>query len=332
MKKILIIHTGGTFGMNPVKPGNTLHPGDLENVIEKYIPNLYSIADISVTTPFNLDSSDIGYEEWVKTYKIVNEEKDNYDGFVVIHGTDTLVYNATALSYLTTGLNKPVIFTGSQRPLSKLRTDAVSNLINSVELATFPINEVGIYFGNNLFRANRTKKMSIESFLGFDSPNYPPLASVGLKINLHKNNLLNKNNKVLLDASFNSNILNIKVYPGLDPTCFESIISNNTKAILIEGFGAGNLPSGRNSWIPFIEKCINLGKIVIIGSQSFHGNIDLELYKNGKDAQSAGALSMHDMTFEAALVKLMLLLGNYSDLDTVKKYFSISIAGEMTLM
>jgi len=331
MKNILIIHTGGTFGMNPVRPGKTLQPGDLENAIEKYIPNFESIANITIVTPFNLDSSDIGPEEWMKTFEIVMNHKDNYDGFVIIHGTDTLVYNATSMSYLTTGLNKPVIFTGSQRPLSKLRTDATSNLINSVELATYPMNEVGIYFGNNLFRANRTKKMSIESFLGFDSPNYPPLASVGLKINLHQKNLLNEIPTISLNPVFDTNILNIKVFPGLDPGCYENIIQSKTKAIIIEGFGAGNLPSKKNNWIPFIEKYVKRKKIVIIGSQSAHGNIDLELYKSGKDAQDAGALSLRDMTFEAALVKLMLLLGNFSDIEMVRQFFNVSIAGEITL-
>lgn len=329
MKRILIIHTGGTFGMNPVKPGKTLRPGDLESMFEKYLPNLHEIADVNVVTPFNLDSCDIGHEEWKKTYEIVKTQNNNYDGFVIIHGTDTLVYNATALSFLLTKLNKPVIFTGSQRPLSKLRSDATSNLINSIELATQPINEVGVYFGNNLFRANRTKKTSIESFLGFESPNYPPLATVGLNINLNKNNLLKDQKEVFLKPAFDRNILNIKVYPGLDPKCFDKNILKKTKAIIIEGFGAGNLPSHEYNWIPFIEKCVKLEKVVVIGSQSPHGNIDLELYKSGKDAQTAGAISMHDMTFETAVVKLMLLFGNFTDLNLIKEYFNTSIAGEM---
>lgn len=330
MKKVLIIHTGGTFGMTPILPGNTLHPGEIQNVIEKYIPNLNSIADISLVTPFNLDSSDIGPDEWIQTYNIVHQEKNNFDGFVVIHGTDTLVYNATALSFLLQGINKPVIFTGSQRPLSNIRTDATSNLINSVELATYPINEVCIYFGNNLFRANRTKKMSIESYHGFESPNYDPLARVGLKINLNKKYLLTEYEYLPLNPIFSTNIINVRIYPGLNPDYLNIVINNNVKAIIIEGFGAGNIPSKINNWIPFIEKCVKADKIVVIGSQSPHGNIDLELYKSGKDAQSAGALSMRDMTFEAALVKLMLLLGNFSETELINKYFNLSIAGELS--
>ncbi len=329
MRKILIIHTGGTFGMNPIKPGKTLRPGDLENIIEKYLPNLHVIADFNVVTPFNLDSCDIGPDEWKKTYQIVFEQKDNYDGFVIIHGTDTLVYNATALSFLLTDLRKPVIFTGSQRPLSKIRTDATSNLINSIELATYPIEEVGVYFGNSLFRANRTKKRSIESFLGFESPNYPPLATVGLNINLNKNNLFRDNRRVFLKPVFDRNILNIKIYPGLDPKYFDNSVLNKTRAIIVEGFGAGNLPSSEIDWIPFIKKCVMSDKVVVIGSQSPHGNIDLELYKSGKDAQTAGAISMHDMTFEAAVVKLMLLLGNFNDTKLIKENFNNSIAGEI---
>ena len=132
MKNILIIHTGGTFGMNPMKPDKTLQPGELENIFEKYLPKLNSISNFDVMIPFNLDSSDIGPVEWKQTYEIVYQNKDKYDGFVIIHGTDTLVYNATALSFLLTDVNKPVIFTGSQRPLSQIRSDASSNLINAV--------------------------------------------------------------------------------------------------------------------------------------------------------------------------------------------------------
>ncbi len=331
MKNILIIHTGGTFGMNPMKPDKTLHPGELENIIEKYLPKLNSIANIEIKIPFNLDSSDIGPEEWKQTYDIVYKNKDNFDGFVIIHGTDTLVYNAAALSFLLTNFDKPVIFTGSQRPLSEIRTDATSNLINSVELATYNISEVGICFGSNLFRANRTKKVSIESFHGFESPNCLPLATIGLNINLNKNIIFQNKININLKPKFDSHIINIRVYPGLNPDYYNNLINENIKAVIIEAFGAGNLPSQNIYWIKFIEKCIQANKLVIIGSQSLHGRVDLELYKSAKDALNAGALSMHDMTFETALVKLMILFGNYSDLNEVKKYFTSSIAGEISL-
>ena len=331
MKNILIIHTGGTFGMNPMKPDKTLQPGELENIFEKYLPKLNSISNFDVMIPFNLDSSDIGPEEWKQTYDIVYQNKDKYDGFVIIHGTDTLVYNATALSFLLTDVDKPVIFTGSQRPLSQIRSDASSNLINSVEIATYNIGEVGICFGSNLFRANRTKKVSIESYHGFESPNCLPLATIGLNINLNNNIIFQDKININLKPVFDSRIVNIRVYPGLNPEYYKNLINENVKAVIIEAFGAGNFPSQNTAWINFIEKCIKSEKLVLIGSQSPHGKVDLELYKSAKAALNLGAISMQDMTFEAALVKLMILFGNYSDLNLIKRYFNTSIAGELSL-
>jgi L-asparaginase len=331
MKNILIIHTGGTFGMNPMKPDKTLKPGELENIFEKYLPMLNTIANIEVQIPFNLDSSDIGPEEWKKTYEIVFENKDNFDGFVLIHGTDTLVYNASALSFLLSDFDKPVIFTGSQRPLSEIRSDAPSNLINSVELATYEICDVGICFGSKLFRANRTKKVSIESYQSFESPNCPPLATIGLNIKI--NNNIGLRNKTIIDLKpiFNSHMINIRIYPGLNPDFYMDLLNEKSKAVIIEGFGAGNFPSQNINWIKFIEKCIQANKLVIMGSQALHGKVDLELYKSAKEALKIGALSIHDMTFETALVKLMILFGNYSDTALIKKLFNSSIAGELTV-
>jgi L-asparaginase len=331
MKNILIIHTGGTFGMNPMKPDKTLHPGELESIFEKYLPMLNEIANIEVKIPFNLDSSDIGPDEWKKTYDIVHENKDNFDGFVIIHGTDTLVYNSTAISFLLADFDKPVIFTGSQRPLSEIRTDAASNLINSVEIATYDINEVGICFGSNLFRANRTKKVSIESYHGFESPNCQPLATIGLNINLNKNLILQKQSNIQLKPFFDSNIINVRVYPGLNPDYYLKMINDKIKAVIIEGFGAGNFPDTDKKWVNFINKCIDAKILVVIGSQSLHGKVDLELYKSAKEAKKSGAISLNDMTFEAALVKLMILFGNYTDSEKIKSIFNSSIAGEVTV-
>jgi L-asparaginase len=331
MKNILIIHTGGTFGMNPMKPDKTLKPGELENIFEKYLPKLNNIANIEVKIPFNLDSSDIGPQEWKMTYEIVHQNRDKFDGFVIIHGTDTLVYNATALSYLLTDFDKPVIFTGSQRPLSELRTDAASNLINSVELATYDIKEVGICFGSNLFRGNRTKKVSIESYHGFESPNCQSLATIGLNIKLNRTLLLQKQADIKLKPTFDTNILHIRLFPGLNSEIFKDLANDKIRAVIIEAFGAGNFPSQSPDWINFIKYCEETGKLVTIGSQSIHGKVDLELYASAKEAFNSGAISMQDMTFEATLVKLMILLGNYSDREYIKNLFNTSLAGEITV-
>ena len=329
MKNILIIHTGGTFGMSPALPSMTLKPGNIRADIEKHLPTLKDIANIHITIPFNLDSSDISPADWLKIFSIIKREKDHYDGFVIIHGTDTLVYTASALSYLLVGYRKPVILTGSQRPLSAIRSDARSNLINAVELATHPIPEVAICFGNKLLRGNRTKKLSMESYTGFESPNYPELASVGLNIQLHPHNFLNSKQRPVLKPVFDASIIVIQVYPGLDPALYRYIIDTPIKAILLLGFGVGNLPNLKQEWIRFIAQAQHKGKLVCMGSQSIHGQVDLQIYGFSKQAEKMGCLSLQDMTIEAALVKLMFLVGNFDDIPTIKKYFRLSLAGEV---
>jgi L-asparaginase len=330
MKNILLIHTGGTFGMSPVLPSMALKPGNIRADIEEHLPALKNIARIHIQIPFNLDSTDISPADWLKIYSLIKREMEHYDGFVIIHGTDTMVYTATALSYLLTGLGKPVILTGSQRPLSVIRSDARGNLINAVELATHPIPEVAICFGTKLLRGNRTKKLSIESFEGFESPNYPALASIGLNIQLHPQNFLNLRHRPVFKPVFDCNLALIQAFPGLDYLPFEYLVKAPVRAILILGFGVGNLPNLKPGWLEFIRRAIQSGKIVLIGSQSVHGRVNLDIYDFGKQALQEGVISLQDLTVEAAVVKLMLLLGNFPDLQLVKKYFGVSLAGELS--
>jgi L-asparaginase len=329
MKNILIIHTGGTFGMTPVLPSMTLRPGNLKADIEKYLPLLKDIAHIHFNIPFNLDSSNISPAEWLKIFSIIKIEKEHYDGFVIIHGTDTLVYTAAALSYLLIGLSKPIILTGAQRPLSAIRSDARGNLINAVELATHPIPEVAICFGNKLLRGNRTKKLSMESYAGFESPNYPELASIGLNIQLHPHNFLRTKQRSLLKPVFDSGLMVIQIYPGLEPDLYRFVFNSGVRAVLLLGYGVGNLPNLKPNWLKFIAGLLETGKLVFIGSQSVHGQVDMHLYEFGKQAEKLGCISLQDMTTEAALVKLMLLLGNFDDPRMIKKYFSLPLAGEL---
>ncbi|TFG97101.1 MAG: asparaginase, partial [Calditrichales bacterium] len=259
MKKILVIHTGGTFGMTPAEPDQTLKPGNIEKDLNENLPFVRDFADISIRIPFNLDSSDIGPDEWVILYRLIKEEIDQYDGIVMIHGTDTLVYTAAALSFLLNDLNKPVILTGSQRPLSALRSDARGNLINSVELATFNVPEVLVCFGNRLFRGNRTKKISIESFQSFDSPNYPPLATIGLNVSLNKPYILANRTGLKLEAKFDPHVLPVQIFPGLTPEPFQNVLNGTTRAIILEGFGAGNFPAVTSAWIEFIQHAKSAG-------------------------------------------------------------------------
>lgn len=330
MKKLLLIHTGGTFGMTRVDPERTLKPGNLEAAIEEYVPICRKIADIDIIVPFNLDSSDIGPEQWILLSQIIKTKRGNYDAFVIIHGTDTLVYTASALSYLLTEIDCPVILTGSQRPLSEIRSDARSNLISSIEMATLDLPEVTIFFGNQLLRGNRAIKRSIESFTSFESPNYPALAELGLRINIREEYLYRNKTSIKLDAAFNSEIQIIRIAPGIGTDAYAHLLDSRAKGIIIQGFGAGNLPEKNQGWLRFIERAVINDSVVVIGSQSIHGSVDLGLYSSGKAAANVGAIGLNDMTMEAALVKLMLLCGQNADRETIVSMFQQSIAGEMS--
>lgn len=331
MKKILIIHTGGTFGMSPVQPSKTLRPGNIAEEIAFYLPILNQIAEIEIKIAFNLDSSNIGPAQWVEIYQIIATHLEVFDGFVVIHGTDTLVYTAAAMSFLLNKCNKPIIFTGAQRPLSAVRSDARSNLINAVELATKEIPEVCICFDNNLYRGNRTKKLSIESYHGFESPNHPALAKLGLNIQLNKEYFLTRKNNITLQPKFKTDIMVIPIFPGMDYKPYIRILEDEISAVILSGFGAGNVPEDNPDWIQFIDYATASKKLVFISSQSPHGTVDLDLYECGRKALEAGAVSLKDMTLEAALVKLMLCNGNFQDRIKIKRMMPVPIAGEVTV-
>lgn len=316
--------------MSPLAPSKTLRPGLIEDQISQYLPSLKSVADVDIETPFNLDSSNIGPRQWQQLYHLINTHQANYDGFVLIHGTDTLVYTAAALSFLLPGLTKPVILTGSQRPLSAIRSDARGNLINAVELATRDIPEVAVCFNDKLYRGNRTKKMSTESYHGFISPNYPALATIGLNLGLRRQYFRQPDTRIILNPEFNTRILSLAVFPGMNFKSYIPAIGDAYHAIILAGFGAGNLPNSDPDWIQFIADAVARGILVAICSQSPHGTVDLDLYECGRQAGEAGALSLHDMTLEASIVKLMLLQGNFSEPDKIKSLLNKSIAGELT--
>jgi len=330
MKNILLLHTGGTFGMSPIEPSKTLRPGNIQGDIEKYLPDIKHVANLDIQVPFNKDSSDIGPPEWKVLADLIQINAEKYDGFVIIHGTDTIVYTAAALSFLLDIRRKPVILTGSQRPLSSIRSDARGNLINSIELATFEIPEVGVCFGNKLFRGNRTKKISIESYQSFDSPNYPPLAHIGLKIQLSKNNFRTDSRSEIFNALFDNQFTIITVYPGLNPQFYEYLFRSKNKSVILEAYGAGNLPVTEPNWIPFIAELKRSGKSVYIISQSAHGRVDLELYECGRQALDAGIVSLRDMTLETAIVKLMILQANEKEQNKIENMMTYSYAGEIT--
>ncbi len=311
----------------------TLAPSSFVQRIIEFVPEVKQIAEIESHIVSNIDSSNIGIEHWLRIADVIVQNYDNFDGFVITHGTDTMTYTASALSFMLDGLSKPVILTGSQRPLSEIRTDARNNLINSVELATYPIPEVCIFFNNKLFRGNRTKKIDIWGFDAFDSPNYPPLAEVGVEVKVYSQNFLKRENfKLNVSKNFSDKVFCVKIFPSVKVDLLMSLLELDIQGFVLEAFGSGNLPNiEERSLIPFVQKANEMGKIVAISTQAVYGKVDLTLYQCGKDALDAGALSCKDMTTETAIVKLMFLLGKYADdIAQVKQEFYKPIAGEIS--
>jgi L-asparaginase len=330
MKKILLIHTGGTFGMMPLQPSQALAPADIQELILKYLPDIRTIASIDFEVAFNIDSSNIQVEHWQKLGRLIKEKYQQYDGFVIIHGTDAMVYSASALSFMLQGLDKPVILTGSQRPLALIRSDARSNLINSIELATRDIPEVGIFFGTMLFRGNRTIKISNTSYKAFASPNNPALAEVGLDINLSKY-ILQPGSKLTYRDSFDDHVLCFRFHPGLSPKYLASFIDSPLRGIVIDALGVGNVSILTNSLIPWIKRMTEAGKIVVINSQSPYGIVDLSRYECGHQIEDAGGIPALDMTTACSLIKLMFLFGHIpSNISDVRKKFLKPLAGELS--
>ncbi|KAA3617213.1 MAG: asparaginase [Calditrichaeota bacterium] len=330
MKKILVLHTGGTFGMMPMEPDQTLTPGNLQHELLERVPEIAQIAEINVQIPFNEDSSDLSIKEWDVLAEIINSNMNTYDGFVIIHGTDTMVFTAAALSYSLLNLNKPVILTGAQRPLSKLRSDARLNLIDAIEVATYDIGEVVIVFGQHILRGNRSRKTSITSYDAFYSPNYPPLGEIGLNVEPKKSLIRQSSNNYQFSPGFDSSVISIHIFPNCDPGFYRhTILDKNIRAIMLIGFGAGNIPMKESEWLVFIKDAVSAGKAVFINSSSSHGKVNLQIYESGQKVMDAGAIGCVDMTIEASVVKIMKSLALSSDTKGVKNYFLKNIAGEI---
>lgn len=309
--------------------GNELDPGKWTDVLYGEMPELSKIAELDIKKVLFEDSSDINRYHWKKLSEVVDDNYDDYDGFVILHGTDTMAYTASALSFALQNITKPVILTGSQVPMSNIRSDARRNLINSIELATFGIHEVAICFNDHLYRGNRSTKMNIGDFDAFTSPNYPPLAEVGIRIELSENLLENHTGKRKLYSDFDDSVRVIKIYPNLNPSFLHAMDLSHTKAVIIEAFGSGNIPSkGPYNLLPFVKKCIDQNCHVLINSQAAYDSVELTHYASGKALKEMGALSSGEMTLEATLTKTMNLLArNLSDSEFIDTFHS-SIAGE----
>jgi L-asparaginase len=329
MKNILLLQTGGTIAMHIVQGESELNPDRWGDLLCNEIPELSHIASIDIREVFFEDSSDINHTHWAVLCNTISEHYESYDGFVILHGTDTMAYTASALSFGLVGISKPVILTGSQVPMSNIRSDARRNLVNAIELATKEIPEVAICFNDHLYRGNRCTKMSIGDFDAFSSPNFPPLAEVGIEICLASDLILQKGATLSGKPGFRDSVLVLKLHPGLSPSFLKDIDLSKIEAVIIEAFGSGNMPmKGPYNMLPFIESCREADIHVIVTSQAAYDSVDLNLYKSGRAAQALGAISAGDMTMESAVTKAMHLLAlDLAEYD-FKLQFERSIAGE----
>jgi L-asparaginase len=329
-KRILIIQTGGTIAMDIQGDEHTLDPDVWKTLIEEEIPELRQLADIDLTQAFLEDSSDVNHTHWQQLIQLISEAYDDYDGFVVLHGTDTMAYTASALSYGLQQLQKPIILTGSQVPMKSIRSDARRNLVNAIEMATYRMNEVAICFNDHIFRGNRSTKMSIGDFDAFASPNHPPLAEIGLNVRLNYE-WETTDEPLQTYTDFDDKFFTLKVFPDLNAQWLEPLPVEQMNGVIIEAFGSGNVPTkGSASLLPFIERCRDAQTLVVVTSQAPYDAVDLDKYENGRIVREAGAISAFDMTHEATVTKLMHLFGQGLSFDEVKQQMLQPIAGELT--
>ena len=310
--------------------GVELDPEAWSETLMERIPEISELAEVHTYPLFFEDSSELNHTHWIKLAECIGDYYEEYDGFVILHGTDTMAFTASALSFSLKNLAKPVIFTGSQVPLSSIRSDARRNLVNAVEIATSDLHEVAICFNDHVYRGNRCTKLSIGDFDAFGSPNYFPLANIGLEIKSFYPKY-QEEGPFHIDAAFSNELLVLTVFPSLNTDYLINLDISKLKAIIVRSFGSGNIPTkGPYNLLPFLERCQQQGVVVAVISQADYDSVNLAKYPSGQAVQKAGAISCGDMTLEAALTKMMWLLGNYKDEETIKKLYQKNLAGELT--
>lgn len=338
--EILIIYTGGTIGMKTDAETGALVPFDFSGIYEEF-PSLRRLnVDLEVRTLGPIDSSNVTPERWEELSELIRGNYERYDGFVVLHGTDTMSYTASALSFLLENLAKPVVFTGSQIPIGVLRTDGRENLITAIEIAAARddagrprVPEVSLYFQNRLFRANRTSKRSAEALNAFRSYNYPPLAEVGVNIAYNTPAILPPPataEPLRVGGPMCRDVMIVKLFPGIEPRLLERMLSyENLRGVVLETFGSGNAPT--SDWfLELIGRTIARGVHVLNVTQCGGGAVSMELYETGLRLQRIGVLCGYDLTTEAAVTKLMYVLGKNLPCDQTMELLRRSIRGEFT--
>ena len=339
MNKVLLIYTGGTIGMKEDPVDQTLKPFDFGSLLEE-VPELRKFALKIDTFTFDplIDSSDIEPGMWQKLASVIDKNYESYDGFVVLHGTDTMAYSASALSYMLQNLSKPVVFTGSQLPIGRLRTDGRENLVSAVEIAgsklpdgRATVPEVCIYFNSLLLRGNRSTKVDADGFDAFRSPNMPPLAEAGIDIRFN-NELIRRTSggEFGIGTALDTRVSILKVHPGITEQVVKDVLLGSaTRAVILETYGCGNAPS-RDWFLDVVREANASGKILLNVTQCLRGTVNMELYATGRALKSAGVLSGYDITLESALGKLFFLMDKSSDNEYVKSYLERNLRGEIT--
>lgn len=338
--KVLIIYTGGTIGMIRDEKNGTLKPFRLERVV-KSIPSILELGiEIhAIELDEIIDSSNVTPTIWVELARIINQYYKEFDGFVILHGSDTMAYSASALSFLLENLSKPVIFTGSQLPIGLPRTDARENLITALTIAAMRnkdrlslIPEVCIYFEDRLYRGNRTYKYNSENFDAFVSRNYPILAEAGVRIRIFEERLLARPTAdFMVHTTMNPNVAVLKLFPGLLLKSYPKLfIQSGIEAVILETYGSGNGPTN-GDFLPAAKEMIDNGIIVLNITQCREGKVEMGKYETSEKLSGLGVISGADLTFESAITKAMFVLGSTTDPERRRQLLKIDLRGEMTL-
>lgn len=339
---LLLIYTGGTIGMKEDIEDQTLKPFDFSQIVED-VPEISKFAFRIDSYTFNplIDSSDVEPSLWQSLAALISERYEEYDGFIVLHGTDTMSYSASALSFMLDGLTKPVVFTGSQLPIGVPRTDGKENLILAVEIASAKdgdghakVPEVCVCFDSLLMRGNRTTKVNADVFRAFHSPNFPALAEAGINIR-YAEDLIRKPldwyQSLRINTELDTRVGILKIHPGITPEVVRYFLcSPETRAVIIETYGSGNAPS-RQWFVDIVREAVSSGKIIANVTQCLTGTVDMNLYATGKSLEKAGVVNGYDSTTESALAKLFFLMGKSSDNEWVRHMMARNLKGEISV-